>query len=70
MSAGRRQEPQTLDPQAPLGAGRSPETPGIDTLGAHVSAGWRQLWFCSLSALGIIRILKKPHYFSQGQGAL
>ena len=65
----REQEPQerTLDPQAPLGAGRSPGDPGVDTLGARVSAGRRwQLWLCSLSAPGIIRILKKSSLFLPG----
>ena len=65
----REQEPRarTLGSQAPLGAGRSPGDPGIDTLGACVSAGWRQqFWPCSLSAPGTIRILKKPSLFLPG----
>ena len=35
----------------------------------YMMVGWqwrRRLRLCSLSAPGIIRILKKPHYFSQG----
>ena len=44
--------------------------PRIDMAGAHVRAEWATVSFFSLSAPGIIRILKKPRYCSQDRATL